>query len=62
MPLVNWQSLLNRLQAFPCVDRRSEIAKAIIKANKVAIAKPELAPYGRAAVFSIYKQKVVGSS
>jgi molybdate transport system substrate-binding protein len=27
-----------------------EIAKAISKANKVAIAKPELAPYGRAAV------------
>lgn len=29
---------------------RAEIAKAISKANKVAIAKPELAPYGRAAV------------
>ena len=31
-------------------DSKSDIAKAISKANKVAIAKPELAPYGRAAV------------
>lgn len=29
---------------------KAEIAKALEKANKVAIAKPELAPYGRAAV------------
>ena len=29
---------------------KSEIAKAIAKANKVAIAKPELAPYGKAAL------------
>ena len=32
------------------LDSKSEIASAISKANKVAIAKPELAPYGRAAV------------
>ncbi len=32
------------------LDSRADIAKAISKANKVAIAKPELAPYGRAAV------------
>ena len=32
------------------LDSKSDIAKAISKANKVAIAKPELAPYGRAAV------------
>ena len=32
------------------LDGKADIAKAIAKANKVAIAKPELAPYGRAAV------------
>jgi molybdate transport system substrate-binding protein len=32
------------------LEGKVEIAKAITKANKVAIAKPELAPYGRAAV------------
>ena len=32
------------------VDNKAEIARAIVRANKVAIAKPELAPYGRAAV------------
>jgi molybdate transport system substrate-binding protein len=31
-------------------DNKAEIARAIMKANKIAIAKPELAPYGRAAV------------
>jgi molybdate transport system substrate-binding protein len=31
-------------------DNKLDIAKAISRANKVAIAKPELAPYGRAAV------------
>jgi molybdate transport system substrate-binding protein len=32
------------------VDSKAELSKVIAKANKVAIAKPELAPYGRAAV------------
>ena len=32
------------------LDSKADIAKAISKANKIAIAKPELAPYGRAAV------------
>ena len=32
------------------LDNKAELAKAIAKANKVAIAKPELAPYGKAAV------------
>lgn len=32
------------------LDNKGDIAKIISKANKVAIAKPELAPYGRAAV------------
>ena len=32
------------------VDNKAELAKMIAKANKVAIAKPELAPYGKAAV------------
>ncbi|MBU3539595.1 molybdate ABC transporter substrate-binding protein [Polynucleobacter sp. UK-Gri1-W3] len=31
-------------------DSKSDMAKAISRANKVVIAKPELAPYGRAAV------------
>jgi molybdate transport system substrate-binding protein len=31
-------------------DNKAELANAIAKANKVAIAKPELAPYGKAAV------------
>ena len=32
------------------LDGKVDMAKAIAKANKVAIAKPDLAPYGRAAV------------
>ncbi|QWD61397.1 molybdate ABC transporter substrate-binding protein [Polynucleobacter sp. MWH-UH25E] len=32
------------------LDSKAELAKAIARANKVAIAKPELAPYGKAAV------------
>ena len=32
------------------IDNKVEIARALVKANKVAIAKPELAPYGKAAV------------
>ncbi|QWD66852.1 molybdate ABC transporter substrate-binding protein [Polynucleobacter sp. MWH-Aus1W21] len=32
------------------INSKADIAKAISKANKIAIAKPELAPYGRAAV------------
>ena len=32
------------------VGNKAELAKIITKANKVAIAKPELAPYGKAAV------------
>jgi molybdate transport system substrate-binding protein len=32
------------------VNEKTELLKAIVKANKVAIAKPELAPYGKAAI------------
>ena len=32
------------------LDSKAEIAKAIQKANKISIAKPDLAPYGKAAV------------
>jgi len=32
------------------LDNKAELVKAIKKANKIAIAKPELAPYGKAAV------------
>ena len=32
------------------MDNKAEIAKAIARANKIAIAKPDLAPYGKAAV------------
>lgn len=32
------------------VDSKADIARAIVRANKIAIAKPELAPYGKAAV------------
>ena len=32
------------------VDNKAELIKAIKKANKIAIAKPELAPYGKEAV------------
>ncbi|QWE13159.1 molybdate ABC transporter substrate-binding protein [Polynucleobacter sp. AP-Titi-500A-B4] len=31
-------------------DSKTEISNAIMKANKIAIAKPELAPYGKAAM------------
>ena len=34
----------------PLAENKTEIAKAIAKANKIAIAKPELAPYGKAAM------------
>jgi molybdate transport system substrate-binding protein len=34
----------------PLLDSKADIAKAIARANKIAIAKPELAPYGKAAV------------
>ena len=35
---------------FPSAANKSDITAAITKANKVAIAKPELAPYGKAAM------------
>lgn len=49
------------------LDNKSELIKGINKANKIAIAKPELAPYGRAAVeylkaeglWSIAKDKLI---
>ena len=34
----------------PLAENKTEIAKAIAKANKIAIAKPELAPYGKVAM------------
>ena len=34
----------------PLHGNKTSVAQAIVKANKVAIAKPELAPYGKAAV------------
>jgi len=34
----------------PVLNSKADIARAIASANKVAIAKPELAPYGRAAL------------
>ena len=48
-------------------DNKAEIARAIAKANKIAIAKPELAPYGKATVeylkaeglWNIAKEKLV---
>jgi molybdate transport system substrate-binding protein len=48
-------------------DNKSELIKAINKANKISIAKPELAPYGRAAVeylkgeglWSLAKEKLI---
>lgn len=36
--------------AVALVDNKADIARVVMKANKVAIAKPELAPYGRAAI------------
>jgi molybdate transport system substrate-binding protein len=36
--------------AVQLLDSKTELSKAISKANKIAIAKPQLAPYGRAAV------------
>jgi molybdate transport system substrate-binding protein len=49
------------------VDSKADIARAIVKANKIAIAKPDLAPYGKAAVeflkaeglWDIAKEKLV---
>lgn len=49
------------------LDSKAELIKAINKANKIAIAKPELAPYGRAAVeylkaeglWNIAKEKLI---
>lgn len=49
------------------LDSKAELTKAINKANKIAIAKPELAPYGRAAVeylkaeglWNIAKEKLI---
>jgi molybdate transport system substrate-binding protein len=48
-------------------DNKVEIARAIAKANKIAVAKPELAPYGKATVeylkaeglWDIAKEKLV---
>ena len=34
----------------PIANNKTDIAKAISRANKLAIAKPELSPYGKAAV------------
>ena len=48
-------------------DNKAEIARAIAKANKIAVAKPELAPYGKVTVeylkaeglWNIAKEKLV---
>lgn len=43
-------ALIAKSSSTTAINNRAEIARAIAKANKVAIAKPELAPYGKAAV------------
>lgn len=42
--------IVNTSSGIVLVDNKVDIAKVIARVNKVAIAKPELAPYGKAAV------------
>ena len=42
--------IANKSSGIQLIDGKTEIAKAIQKANKISIAKPDLAPYGKAAV------------
>lgn len=41
--------IVKKSSGIQLIDSRAEIAKTIDKANKISIAKPELAPYGKAA-------------
>ena len=42
--------IASRPSGMELIDTKESLANAIAKANKVAIAKPELAPYGKAAI------------
>jgi molybdate transport system substrate-binding protein len=45
-----WALIAKTSSGITLADNKAELAKALAKANKIAIAKPELAPYGKAGV------------